>query len=135
MSEYPTGAVSGALAYMFVQKLCERMERENILPTGEAKRIWTEILAELQSDNRVFSGECREAIVHHKLQSRSFPLSPGLPGLGLLARCCGPARAIRFTNSPKRSQASGISSISSSDFGFGLAFMRVGYHSRHSART
>jgi hypothetical protein len=37
---------------VFLQRLCERLERNNILPAGEAKRIWGEILAELQSENR-----------------------------------------------------------------------------------
>jgi len=67
MADYPVGPVSGALSYLFLQKLCERLERDNILPTGEAGTIWAEILADLQGETRTLSGECREAIVRHKL--------------------------------------------------------------------
>jgi len=67
MADFPVGDAPGALSYMFLQKLCERLEGNNVLPTGEAKRIWGEILAELQNENRVLGVECRQAIVNHKL--------------------------------------------------------------------
>jgi hypothetical protein len=67
MNEYPVGPISGVLSYLFLQKLCERLERQNILPAGEAKRIWAEILAELQGDTKIASGDCRDAIAYHKL--------------------------------------------------------------------
>ena len=67
MPDYPIGPVSGALAYLFLQKLGERLERENKLLPGETRRIWAEILAELQGDTRALSGQCRDTIVNQKL--------------------------------------------------------------------
>ena len=70
MVEYPVGPVSGALAYLFLRKLSERLERENKLPPGETKRIWADIFADLQEDTRAFSGDCRKAIIDHRLREQ-----------------------------------------------------------------
>ena len=67
MADYPIGPICGALSYLFLQKLCERLERENILPAGETRRIWADVLADLQGDTRTASEQCRGAIIEHEL--------------------------------------------------------------------
>jgi len=59
MTDYPSnGQTAGALAFVFVRKLCESLERNNTLPAGEAARIWADIAREFKDDTRnlVLSG-------------------------------------------------------------------------------
>jgi len=48
MRDYPFPASAGVLCFWFLEKLCERLEADNKLPAGEAKRIWAAIVADLQ---------------------------------------------------------------------------------------
>jgi hypothetical protein len=46
---YPHTVLTGVLSFVFVRKLCERLERENKLPAGETGRIWADVLTEFES--------------------------------------------------------------------------------------
>ncbi|HEX5453922.1 MAG TPA: hypothetical protein VFX06_09030 [Stellaceae bacterium] len=70
MTDYPPGPFSGILAYLFLNKLCERLERNNQLPPGERGRIWTEIVADLQHHGRHSSGAALQAIIDLKLTQK-----------------------------------------------------------------
>ncbi len=67
MTDFPGGAIPGALAFLFVQKLCDRLERNNQLPPGEARRVWCEIADDLKGDTRALMRDARSALFNLKL--------------------------------------------------------------------
>lgn len=48
MTDRPQPLIAGTLAFTFLRKLCEHLERENKLAPGEAARIWAGIAIELE---------------------------------------------------------------------------------------
>lgn len=68
--QFPPGSTPGALAFVFVQRLCDRLERDNQLPAGEAERIWADIFNDLKNDGRNLAISCREAMIELKLAKK-----------------------------------------------------------------
>ena len=68
MVDYPHPNVAGVLSFLFLRKLCDRLERNKKLSPGEARGIWTDIVAELEPQRgQVFIGHCLNEIATFKL--------------------------------------------------------------------
>ena len=50
MRDFPRGQATATLSFWFLEKLCERLEAQSILPTGEAARIWAAIVQDLEQN-------------------------------------------------------------------------------------
>jgi hypothetical protein len=68
--DLPRDPSPGALAFLFVQRLCDRLERDGKLPADEAGRIWAGIMADLQTDGRSIARQCEQALIDLKLAKK-----------------------------------------------------------------
>jgi hypothetical protein len=68
MVDYPHPNVAGVLSFLFLRKLCDRLERDNKLAPGETRRLWAKIVAELEPQrSQATIGNCLDEIARLKL--------------------------------------------------------------------